>query len=127
MVSAVCPYPIVYLVTGQIIERRISFVALANEYIVDEAITLNPEAARLEDLLYRKSYGVVSKVRAARGVNRKNALLRSTTITILNGETISAADLQSELNEVTYMNEEARMLIEVLQEEVHAGPKRCVE
>ena len=40
-----------------------SFVALANEYIVDEAITLNPEAARLEDLLYRKSLGVVSKVR----------------------------------------------------------------
>ena len=57
-------------------------------------------------------------------MNRKNALLRSTPITILNGETISAraAELLSELNEVTYMNEEARMLIEVLQEEVHAGP-----
>ena len=99
-------------------EKNTSFVALANEYIVDEAITLNPEAARLEDLLYRKSLGVVSKVRAARGVNRKNALLRSTTITILNGETISAADLQSELNEVTYMNEEADAFIEGLQEEV---------
>ena len=99
-------------------EKNTSFVALANEYIVDEAITLNPEAARLEDLLYRKSLGVVSKVRAARGVNRKNALLRSTTITILNGETISAADLQSELNEVTYLNEEADAFIEGLQEEV---------
>ncbi|KAL5468683.1 hypothetical protein EMCRGX_G029790 [Ephydatia muelleri] len=99
-------------------EKNTSFVALANDYIVDEAITLNPEAARLEDLLYRKSLGVVSKVRAARGVNRKNALLRSTTITILNGETISAADLQSELNEVTYMNEEADAFIEGLQEEV---------
>eukprot|EP00731_Ephydatia_muelleri_P036301 Em0232g4a len=42
-------------------EKNTSFVALANEYIVDEAITLNPEAARLEDLLYRKSLGVVSK------------------------------------------------------------------
>ena len=42
-------------------------------------------------------------------MNRKNALLRSTQITILNGETISAAELLSELNEVTYMNEEARM------------------
>eukprot|EP00731_Ephydatia_muelleri_P037435 Em0470g1a len=30
-------------------EKNTSFVALANEYIVDEAITLNPEAARLED------------------------------------------------------------------------------
>ena len=60
---------------------------------------------------------MVSKVRAARGVNRKNALLRSTTITILNGETISAAELQSELNEVTYMNEEADAFIEGLQEE----------
>ncbi|KAL5494030.1 hypothetical protein EMCRGX_G015299 [Ephydatia muelleri] len=99
-------------------EKNTSFVALANEYIVDEAITLNPEAARLEDILYRKSLGVVSKVRAARGVNRKNALLRSTTITILNGETISAADLQSELNEVTYLNEEADAFIEGLQEEV---------
>eukprot|EP00731_Ephydatia_muelleri_P017394 Em0010g492a len=99
-------------------EKNTSFVALANEYIEDEAITLNPEAARLEDLLYRKSLGVVSKVRAARGVNRKNALLRSTTITILNGETISAADLQSELNEVTYLNEEADAFIEGLQEEV---------
>eukprot|EP00731_Ephydatia_muelleri_P007547 Em0003g1795a len=99
-------------------EKNTSFVALANEYIVDEAITLNPEAARLEDILYRKSLGVVSNVRAARGVNRKNALLRSTTITILNGETISAADLQSELNEVTYLNEEADAFIEGLQEEV---------
>ncbi|KAL5515439.1 hypothetical protein EMCRGX_G000603 [Ephydatia muelleri] len=99
-------------------EKNTSFVALANEHIVDEAITLNPEAARLEDILYRKSLGVVSKVRAARGVNRKNALLRSTTITILNGETISAADLQSELNEVTYLNEEADAFIEGLQEEV---------
>eukprot|EP00731_Ephydatia_muelleri_P016723 Em0009g1147a len=99
-------------------EKNTSFVALPNEYIVDEAITLNPEAARLEDILYRKSLGVVSKVRAARGVNRKNALLRSTTITILNGETISAADLQSELNEVTYLNEEADAFIEGLQEEV---------
>ena len=110
-------------------EKNTSFVALANEYIVDEAITLNPEAARLalEDLLYRKSLGVVSKVRAARGVNRKNALLRSTTITILNGETISAADLQSELNEVTYMNEEADAFIEGLQEEVQDLYKRCVE
>ena len=99
-------------------EKNTSFVALANKYIVDEAITLNPESARLEDLLYRKSLGVVSKVRAARGVNRKNALLRSTTITILNGEKISAADLQSELNEVTYMNEEADAFIEGLQEEV---------
>ena len=108
-------------------EKNTSFVALANEYIVDEAITLNPEAARLEDLLYRKSLGVVSKVRAARGVNRKNALLCSTTITILNGETISAADLQSELNEVTYMNEEADAFIEGLQEEVQDLYKRCVE
>ena len=46
-------------------EKNTSFVALASEYIVDEAITLDPEAARLEDLLYRKSLGVVSKVRAA--------------------------------------------------------------
>ena len=46
-------------------EKNTSFVALASEYIVDEAITLNPEAARLKDLLYRKSLGVVSKVRAA--------------------------------------------------------------
>ena len=71
-------------------EKSTSFVALANEYIVDEAITLNPEAERLEDVLYRKSLGVVSKVRAARGVNRKNVLLiRSTTIAILNNETIT--------------------------------------
>ena len=46
-------------------EKNTSFVALASDYIVDEAITLNPEAARLKDLLYRKSLGVVSKVRAA--------------------------------------------------------------
>ena len=36
-------------------------------------------------------------------MNRKNALLRSTPITILNDETISAAELLSELNEVTYI------------------------
>ncbi|KAL5479321.1 hypothetical protein EMCRGX_G022829 [Ephydatia muelleri] len=36
----------------------------------------------------------------------------------MNGETISAADLQSELNEVTYLNEEADAFIEGLQEEV---------
>ena len=41
-------------------------------------------------------------------MNKKNALLRSTPITILNGETISAAELLSELNEVTYMNEEGQ-------------------
>ena len=53
-------------------------------------------------------------------MNRKNALLRSTPITILNGEKISAAKLLSELNEVTYMNmnEEADAFIEGLQEEV---------
>eukprot|EP00731_Ephydatia_muelleri_P009942 Em0005g528a len=34
-------------------EKNTSFVALASEYIVDEAITLNPEAARLKDLLYQ--------------------------------------------------------------------------
>ena len=57
---------------------------------MDEAITLNPEVECLEDVLYRKSLGVVSKVRAARGMNRKNVLLiRSTTITILNDETIT--------------------------------------
>ena len=49
-------------------------------------------------------------------MNRKNALLRSTPITILNGEKISAAKLLSELNEVTYMNEEADAFIEGLQE-----------
>ena len=41
------------------------FRALANEYIVDEAVTLNPEATRLEDLLYPTSLSVVSKLRAA--------------------------------------------------------------
>ena len=54
-------------------------------------------------------------------MNRKNALLRSTPITILNGETISAAELLSELNEVTYMNEEARM------HSLTAYKKKCMQ
>ena len=54
-------------------------------------------------------------------MNRKNALLRSTPITILNGETISAAELLSELNEVTYMNEEARM------HSLKAYKKKCMQ
>ena len=43
-----------------------SFVAMFNEYIVDEAIVFNPEATHLEELLYRRSkQGIVSKLRAA--------------------------------------------------------------
>eukprot|EP00731_Ephydatia_muelleri_P026483 Em0018g583a len=34
-------------------EENTSFVALLNEYIVDEAVTFDPEATRLEDLLYQ--------------------------------------------------------------------------
>ena len=51
---------------------------------------LKPRQVIYGKLIYRKSLGVVSKVRAARGVNRKNVLLiHSTTITILNDETIT--------------------------------------
>eukprot|EP00731_Ephydatia_muelleri_P003367 Em0001g3367a len=48
-------------------EENTSFVALLNEYIVDEAVTFDPEATRLEDLLYRKSLSMASKLRAAKG------------------------------------------------------------
>ena len=99
-------------------KKNTSFVALANEYIADEAITLNPEATRVEGVLYRRSLGVASKIRAARGENRKDVLLSSTTITILKGETVSAAELQSELDEIAFMNEEANAFIEGLQDEV---------
>ena len=47
-------------------EENTSFVALLNEYIVDEAVTFDPEATRLKDLLYRKSHGMASKLRAAK-------------------------------------------------------------
>ena len=43
-------------------KKNTSFVALANEYIADEAITLNPEATRVEGVLYRRSLGVASYV-----------------------------------------------------------------
>ena len=120
MVSAVCPYPIVYLVTGQNNREKNKLRSTSKRVHRGRSNYAESRSSALRGftLPYSKSYGVVSKVRAARGVNRKNALLRSTTITILNGETISAADLQSELNEVTYMNEEADAFIEGLQEEV---------
>ena len=79
---------------------------------------LNPEAARLEDLLYRRSLGVVSKLRDAKGRKRQDVLLSSTTVAILKGEIISAAELRSELDEARCMNEEADEFIKGLQDEV---------
>ena len=99
-------------------EENTSFVALLNEYIVDEAVTFDPEATRLEDLLYRKSLSMASKLRAAKGRKRQDVLLSSTTIAIQKGEIISAAGLLSELNEARCMNEEADAFIEGLQDEV---------
>ena len=99
-------------------EENTSFVALLNEYIVDEADTFDPEATRLEDLLYRKSLGMASKLRAAKGRKRQDVLLSSTTIAIQKGEIISAAELLSELNESRCINEEADAFIEGLQDEV---------
>ena len=93
-------------------EENTSFVALLNEYIVDEAVTFDPEATRLEDLLYRKSLGMASKLRAAKGRKRQDVLLSSTTIAIQKGEIISSAELLSELNESRCINEEANAFIE---------------
>ena len=70
--------------------ESLSLVACINEHVVDEAILLNPECARLETVL-RKKAGVIANLFRKKGEVLKN----STRFTIYRGECLSALELKN--------------------------------
>ena len=67
----------------------VSLVACINEHVVDEAIVLNPECARLEAVLHSKASAIANSFRRSKGRKKSELLKNSTRFTIYRGECLS--------------------------------------
>ena len=70
-------------------------VACINEHVVDEAILLNPECARLETVLRKKAGVIANLFRTSQGRKKGEVLKNSTRFTIYRGECLSALELKN--------------------------------
>ena len=75
--------------------ESLSLVACINEHVVDEAILLNPECARLEAILRKKTGSLANLFRTSKGRKKGEVLKNSTRFAVYRGECLSALELKN--------------------------------
>lgn len=76
-----------------------SYISIINYHITDGIICIDPKCERLEKRLCKKAGELASKVKSSSGSRKREAVLAGSGSFIINaGETISAKELQSEID-----------------------------
>lgn len=114
--SRCIPSRVLMAIDGQMTRTR-GYISVANDYIVDEVITLDCNSQRLEETFRKRAQHLTSRVRrVSSGCKREDVLDGDTHIFVLHSETVSRSELLGEHNAAVEAAELYKLQVENLQE-----------